>query len=93
MNEWLVASGQEPWDPTQPFAPRGVPDDAIGIVVDTESVWRRKLEALREHRTQADGQNLPDELWPKVLGRERFVIARPEGDPSSPTLGDVFDGT
>lgn len=91
VNEALVAAGQEPWDPSQPFAPRGVPDDTLGVIVDTSSVWRRKLDALREHRTQADGQNLPDPVWPQILGREPFVIARPEGTPASP-VGDVFAG-
>jgi LmbE family N-acetylglucosaminyl deacetylase len=93
INAWLVASGQEPWDPAQPFAPRGVPDETIGVLVDTSEVWRRKLDALREHRTQADGQNLPDDLWPEVLGRERFVIARPDGPAPARPIADVFGGS
>ena len=91
MNEWLVAAGQDPIDSTQPFQPRGVPDDTLGVLTDTAAVWPRKLEALREHRTQADGQGFPDELWPEVLGRERFVIAWPEGPSAAPVLADVFD--
>ncbi|MEX0754218.1 MAG: PIG-L family deacetylase [Actinomycetota bacterium] len=91
MNEWLVASGQEPFDPTQPFTPRGVPDETLGVLVDTSSVWPRKLQALREHRTQADGQGFPDGIWPEVLGRERFVMAWPERAPGAPVLGDVFE--
>jgi LmbE family N-acetylglucosaminyl deacetylase len=92
MNERLVAAGQAPIDPTQPFQPRGVPDDTLGVLTDTSAVWSRKFRALREHRTQADGQGFPDELWPEVLGRERFVIAWPEREPGAPVLPDVFDG-
>lgn len=91
MNEWLVTAGQDPIDSTQPFQPRGVPDDTLGVLADTSEVWRRKLEALREHRTQADGQAFPDEVWPEVLGWERYVMAWPQREPHAPLLADVFE--
>lgn len=84
--------GLEPPDPTEPFQPRGVPDEHFGMSVDCSSVYERKLEALRRHRTQGEMQDIPFDLWPEVLGREDFVVAWPERDPGAPMLHDVFEG-
>ncbi len=92
-NERLVAAGREPMDPTQLYQPRGVPDDAIGIDVDTSTVAARVVEALREHRTQAgdlDGMSEEEQL--EAMSGERGVIAWPPREPGDPVLHDVFAG-
>jgi LmbE family N-acetylglucosaminyl deacetylase len=89
----LRARGLEPPDPNEPFQPRGVPDEGIGVRVDCSSVYRRKLAALREHRTQAqDLEEFPQDLWPEVLSTETFAIAWPERPAGSAVLADVFEG-
>jgi LmbE family N-acetylglucosaminyl deacetylase len=92
MNELLRERGLEPMDPTQPFMPRGVPDDTIGVLVDGSSVYERKLEAIRSHKTQSELEDLPSDLWPEILSTESFVIAWPPREPGGPVLGDVFEG-
>jgi hypothetical protein len=82
----------EPMDPTQPLTPRGVPDDHFGVVVDCGSVYARKLEALRRHRTQGELEDIPYELWPQVLGVEAFLMAWPERSADAPVLSDIFEG-
>jgi hypothetical protein len=93
-NERLVAAGREPMDPTQLYQPRGVPDDTIGLDVDTSSVAARVVQALREHRTQAadlqDRLSDPEQL--EAVSGERGVIAWPPRGPGDPVLRDVFDG-
>ena len=92
VNELLRERGLEPMDPTQPFMPRGVPDDTIGVRVDGATVYERKLEAIRSHKTQSELEDLPSDLWPEILSIESFVIAWPARDPGAPVLGDVFEG-
>jgi LmbE family N-acetylglucosaminyl deacetylase len=92
FNELLRERGMDPIDPTQDFQPRGIADESLGVVVDCSSVYGRKLEALRRHRTQAELQDVPFELWPEMLARESFVIAFPERAPGDPVLRDVFEG-
>jgi hypothetical protein len=55
-------------------------------------VYRRKLEALRQHKTQGELEDVPYELWPEVLGWEAFVMAWPERAPGDPVLADMFEG-
>jgi N-acetyl-1-D-myo-inositol-2-amino-2-deoxy-alpha-D-glucopyranoside deacetylase len=90
FNEELVATGKEPIDPTQPFQPRGVPDETIGVNVDCSSVVDRKRAAIREHRTQAN--DFSDELEDEVFRHETHVIGWPERADGSAMLGDVFEG-
>ena len=91
FNEELVASGKEPIDPTQPFQPRGVPDETIGVDVDCSSVVDRKRAAIREHRTQAN--DFSDELEDEVFRHETHVHrVAPERTDGSAALGDVFEG-
>jgi LmbE family N-acetylglucosaminyl deacetylase len=92
LNALLRERGIEPLDPTQPFVPRGVPDQTIAVMVDCSPVYLRKLEALRQHKTQGELEDVPYELWPEVLGRESFVMAWPERAPGDPVLSDVFEG-
>jgi LmbE family N-acetylglucosaminyl deacetylase len=95
MESWaerMRERGVEPPDPSEPFQPRGVPDERFGVMVDCSSVYERKLEALRRHRTQGEMQDIPYDLWPEVLGAEDFVQAWPERSPGDPVLPDVFAG-
>ncbi|MGH2672412.1 MAG: PIG-L deacetylase family protein, partial [Actinomycetota bacterium] len=86
FNELLRERGVPPIDSTQPFQPRGVPDEAVGMIVDCSDVYDRKLEALRRHRTQSELEDLPFELWRELLGTESFVVAYPESEPGGPVL-------
>lgn len=79
-------------DPAEPFMPRGVPDAAIGARVDASSVYERKLEAIRCHKTQDELEDVPFDLWPEMLSIESFVSAWPERRPRDPVLGDLFEG-
>jgi LmbE family N-acetylglucosaminyl deacetylase len=61
--------------------PRGVPDDTIAVRVDCRVVVKRKLEAIRAHRTQqVELEYLPDDLQPEILGEECFVQAWPPSE-------------
>jgi LmbE family N-acetylglucosaminyl deacetylase len=92
LNELLRQRGLPPIDPTQEFQPRGVPDETIGVAVDCADVYERKVQALRCHRTQAELEDVPFELWPAMLGVEAFVLAYPERAAHGPVLHDVFEG-
>ncbi len=92
LNQGLRARGLEPIDSTQPFMPRPVPDERIGVRVDCSGVFDRKLEALRAHKTQAELEDVPFDLWPTMLGTEAFVIAWPEPARDARVRSDVFDG-
>jgi len=89
----LRSRGLEAPDPTDPFQPRGVPDEEIAVRVDCSGVVKRKLDALREHRTQAaELDDLPQDLWPKILSSETFVQAWPPREPGFRVMTDVFEG-
>lgn len=88
----LRERGVDPPDPDQPFVPRGVPDASIAVTVDCSNVFRRKLDALREHRTQDEMEAVPQDLWQMMLSTESFAQAWPERAPGTPMLADVFEG-
>ena len=95
FNEVLVSMGQEPVDLADPrlYQPRGVPDDAVKMVVDCSAVIDAKVAALLEHRTQAnDMADVPDDVRREILRFETHVIAWPEPSPDDPVLTDVFQG-
>jgi LmbE family N-acetylglucosaminyl deacetylase len=92
LNELLRERGLAPIDSTQEFQPRGVPDETIGVSVDGSAVYDRKLEALRSHRTQAELEDVPFELWREMLAVESFVVAFPERAEGEPVWRDVFEG-
>jgi LmbE family N-acetylglucosaminyl deacetylase len=92
FNELLRERGLEPMDPTQPFMPRGTPDVEIGARVDVSSAYERKVEAIRRHKTQAELDDIPFDLWPEMLSTESFVVAWPERRPRDPILTDIFEG-
>lgn len=98
FRRWSAArqrEGGEPWDPTRVYHLRGVPDDQIGVEVDTSSVASRIVAGLNEHRSQRHviyGQDRSNEQWERSVGRESLVIAWPPAEPGAPLLSDVFEG-
>ena len=60
--------------------------------VDVSGVYERKLEALRRHKTQAELEDLPFDVWPDLLATEAFVIAWPPREQGAPALRDPFEG-
>lgn len=80
------------WDPTQPYHLRGVPDDTIGVEVDTSSVVDLTLAAVRSHRTQWSYQTMGDDpVLAESLRFEHWVFGWPERPPGSPLLKDIFE--
>jgi LmbE family N-acetylglucosaminyl deacetylase len=90
LNQGLRVRGLQPIDSTQPFMPRPVPDEEIGVRVDCSGVLDRKLEALRAHKTQSELEDLPFDLWPDLLATEAFVVALPERSPGDPVATDLL---
>ncbi len=83
------------WDPTAMYHMRGVPDDLIGVVVNTRRVADRVVAGLQQHRSQHhviidDPSDV--RTWERIVGREWHVVAWPPRPPGAPTLRDVFDG-
>jgi LmbE family N-acetylglucosaminyl deacetylase len=93
FSDRLVERGWDPIDPSAPFQPRGVPDDAIAVDVDCSPVWERRLAALREHRTQGGAGAFPDDLLQDLLSHEWFTQAWPPRTPEAGgVVGSVFEG-
>jgi LmbE family N-acetylglucosaminyl deacetylase len=93
FQEMQREAGQEPFNPEDPFQPRGVPDETIAYWVDCSAVWKRKYEALLEHRTQREElEAFPQSALPVAFGEEHFVQSWPARDPGSERASDVFEG-
>lgn len=89
----LRARGVDVGDLEGPFMPRGVPDETIAVRVDTRDVFKRKLEAIRAHRTQqVELEYLPEDLQPEILGEECFVQAWPPRQGAAPVRRSLFEG-
>ena len=91
FNEQLIAAGREPFDPTKPFQPRGIPDHLVAVEVDTTSVWRPRMAALREHRTQSE-TDMPEEIAKPMLSAEFYSQPFPGRPPGAARLTDIFQG-
>lgn len=94
VNRKRITLGLAPWDPNTTYHLRGVPDDEIGIVMDTSSVALRVRAAMQEHRTQWADMNpsgVPEEDLVKSVSRETQVIAWQRERPTT-ILTDVFEG-
>ena len=94
-NETRRRKGLTPWDPDAVYHLRGVPDEQIGISVDTSSVALRVVAGLREHRSQQHVIAIPDvtdEQWARSASVEHYVVARPHRPAGTPVLTDVFEG-
>ena len=86
------AAGEAEWDPLLPFHLRGVPDEMIGIDVDTAAVVDRVVAAVRAHRTQWSYLTVDDDVpLARSSVREHWVVAWPPRPPGSPVMGDVFE--
>jgi N-acetyl-1-D-myo-inositol-2-amino-2-deoxy-alpha-D-glucopyranoside deacetylase len=95
FNGHREAEGLPPWDPTAVYHLRGVPDELIGITVDTSAVTDRVRRAFLEHRSQlhvAAPRADDDRGWHRALAREHLVIVWPPREPGAPRLGDLFEG-
>ena len=90
----LRARGADIGDPEGPFMPRGVPDESIAVRVDCREVLRRKLDAIRAHRTQqSELEDLPEDLQPEMFGVECFVMAWPPPETTDETVRrSLLDG-
>ena len=87
--------GLDPWNPGQIYHLRPVPDQAIGVEVDTRSVAAQVLAGLLEHRSQRHvlfARTLSREQQLRVLGRESYVMAWPVRTVGEPLLADIFEG-
>ena len=94
-NEQRAAMNRVVFDPTQMYQMRGVPDERIGITVDTRSVADRVVAGLGEHRSQHHvfiDDPTDTERWKRIVSREWWVIAWPPPAAGAPMLTDVFDG-
>jgi LmbE family N-acetylglucosaminyl deacetylase len=92
-NRRRVADGLEPWNPDTVYHLRGVPDDQIDIVIDTDAVAPRVRAAMREHRSQWADMNpagVPEPDLEKDVARETQVIAWPTTRPGR-VLSDTFE--
>jgi hypothetical protein len=90
-----IVSGARPdcgsGNPSEPFHLRGVPDETIGIDVDTETVVERVRSAVRSHRTQWSYQTMDnDRALSESLRREHWVLAWPPPPPGRAPLRDIF---
>lgn len=93
-NRERAAQGLEPWDPTQIYHLRGVPDDRVDVVVDTSSVAARVRAGMLEHRSQWADVNPPDVSESDMLrnvSREYLVFGWPPERPHQ-VLNDIFEG-
>ena len=92
-NKKRIAEGLEPYDPQTVFHLRGVPDENIGIDIDTSVVAPRVRAAMMEHRTQWADMNplgITEEQMLRNLSRETQVIAWPPRD-SRKVLKGIFE--
>jgi LmbE family N-acetylglucosaminyl deacetylase len=93
FREMQRMAGMEPFNPEDPFQPRGVPDETIAVWADCTSAWKIKQEALFAHATQvAELEEIPEQARPLVFGLETFVQAWPERSPDEPRMTDIFEG-
>lgn len=93
-NAWREEMGEEAFDPTRMYHPRGVPDETIGFEAEFDlGVARRVVASLREHLTQAgDLDSMPEEQRVESVRRERGVTAWPLWRPGDRVLTDLFEG-
>jgi LmbE family N-acetylglucosaminyl deacetylase len=88
------AAGHDLWDSETMYHIRGVPDETVGITVDTRGVAPRAVAALRAHQSQWSPAHMPvdDEYLVRSLRTEDWVIAWPSRTPDTPVLTDILEG-
>lgn len=94
-NAARVRDGLTAWNPLLEYDLRPVPDDMIGIEVDTSTVAFRIVAGLREHRSQRDVLVDPgrdDAAWVRTVSREPSVLIFPPRQPGADVLSDLFEG-
>lgn len=94
-NAARVRHGLQPWNPDLEYHLRPVPDEQIGIEVDTSTVADRIVAGLQAHRSQGHVLNeggIDARAWAHSLSREPSVVAWPPRALDAPVLGDLFEG-
>ncbi len=89
------ARGLHRWDPAVTYHLRAVPDDDIGVIVDTRAVADAIVAGLKAHVTQRPALFDPegdDRDWLRYAKREFHVVAWPPRPLRPRVLADVFEG-
>ena len=97
-NLLLEMTGESPWG-TEPITkpsdlPFGTPDEQITTLVPVRDLIDRKMQALRQHRSQVAPDsfffNIPEEVTAQFFGTESFALreGQAHGDPEE----DLFAG-
>ncbi len=90
-----AARGLDRWDPAITYHLRAVPDEDIGVLVDTRPVADAVVAGLKAHATQRSALFDPeadDREWRRYAKREFHVVAWPPRARGAPVLADVFEG-
>lgn len=92
-NEQRAAHGLLLWDSTQIYHLRGIPDETVGIEVDTAATSERLVRAIRAHQSQWSYQAAltDDRALRASLSAESWQIARPATN-HEVALADIFEG-
>jgi len=70
-----------------------VPDERIGVAVDTRTIAARKRAAVQAHRTQiGELEVIPERARWLLFDTEWFIRAWPPRNDSEPVAGDLFEG-
>jgi LmbE family N-acetylglucosaminyl deacetylase len=94
-NEQRAAANLFVFNPAEMYHMRGVPDEQIGITIDTRTVSHRIVAGLGEHRSQHHAiidDPTDVERWSRIVTREWWSIAWPPRPAGAPMLADLFDG-
>lgn len=89
------ARGLPRWDPDVTYHLRAVPDEDIGVLVDTRPVAEAVIAGLKAHATQREALFDPDGddgEWRRYAKREFHVLAWPPRSRDQTVLTDVFEG-
>jgi len=94
VNARRVGEGRVPFDASQVYQPRGVPDDSIACSVDLRTMVPAVTAAFREHRTQwaAPWTEHSERDWVSSAGAMHLVQAWPSRPAGAPRLADPFEG-
>lgn len=93
--EARLARGLSRWDANVTYHLRAVPDEDIGVLVDTRPVADAIVAGLKAHATQRQALFDPDgddREWRRYAKREFHVVAWPPRPRHSRVLVDVFEG-
>ena len=93
--EARLARGLPRWDAKVTYHLRPVPDEHIGVLVDTRAVADVVVAGLKAHTSQRQALFDPqgdDREWQRYARREFHVVAWPPQPVGTPLLADVFEG-